>query len=134
MRNDVHAAALKAAAKVAFSVAFLNGCGSAAEPAEEAATNENAIHSDGCPSTGCDALLEAAFPKPGDYQWEPVPQSKQVVACCERELAKHDAATKYRWDCCVAFDPETGHHASQDHGLACTPWGPPVPPAMRAVA
>jgi hypothetical protein len=134
MRNDVHAAALKAAAKVAFSVAFLNGCGSAAEPAEEPTTKENAIVSEDCPGAGCDALLEAAFPIPGDYQWEPVAQSKQVVNCCERELAKNGAESKYRWDCCVAFDPATGHQASTEHFVACTPWGPPVPPAMRAVA
>ncbi|MDF2693069.1 MAG: hypothetical protein K0S65_1452 [Labilithrix sp.] len=161
----VHAAALKAAAKVAFSMALLEGCsspgalgGGAASSDDEAVTNESAIATGSpsasspkptrslgkkpCPSTedagpakaGCDVTLAATFPTPGPYQWEPVAQSKEVVACCDEELAKNGAGSNYRWDCCVAFDPDANPNGqglgSESHGLACTPWGPPVPPSM----
>ena len=133
MRNDVHTAALKAAAKVAFSMAFVSGCSSSAgEPTGE---SESAVMTYGSPSkpdaaVSCTDVLAATFPKPGDYQWEPVPQSAEVVSCCKEELEAHDASTPYRWDCCVAFDPKTGD--TTGHAMACTPWGPPVPPAMKA--
>jgi hypothetical protein len=173
MRSDVHSAALEAAAKVAFSVALLNGCSGAdalgdrsvAED-DEAISDEAAIVSSGskrsgskkpspeklCPDasaetdatpTGtdagqpsCDAVLAAAFPTPGDYQWKPVAQSKEVVACCDEELTKSGAMSTYRWDCCVAYDPAStpdpqSGFTNPNHGMACTPWGPPVPPSMN---
>lgn len=84
----------------------------------------------------CDVVLASAFPTPGDYQWEPVAQSKEVVACCDEELTNKGSSSTYRWDCCVAYDPEAtpdpnGGFANPQHGMACTPWGPPVPPSMK---
>ncbi|MBX3209156.1 MAG: hypothetical protein KF764_29250 [Labilithrix sp.] len=163
-RSATHGAALKAAAKVAFSMALLNGCSSAdgvfGDEAEgdEAVSSESAVTS-GSPKTGapkralgkkpcpsedgaepakpsCEATLTAAFPTPGNYQWEPVAQSKDVVACCDEELTKNGAGSEYRWDCCVAYDPTVdpegrGPRSGGTHGMACTPWGPPVPPSMK---
>jgi len=155
MRNDVHLAALRAAARVAFSVgavAMVNGCSTDAskesDSGETAESSESAVISRparppctdaGAPAkpASCEQVLKSAFPVPGDYQWEPVAQSAEVVSCCDQELTKHGSGTKYRWDCCVAFDPNTvpaGEDPpgvfSGNHGLACTPWGPPVPPSM----
>jgi hypothetical protein len=154
MRNDVHFAALRAAAKVAFSVAsvaLVNGCASDAADdtrGDDTASNEAALASKGetkapCPDAkpskpSCEAVLASTFPVPGDYQWEPVRQSAEVVACCDKELTTHGAQSNYRWDCCVAYDPNTvpagevpPSSSSGDHALACTPWGPPVPPSMN---
>jgi hypothetical protein len=172
-RAYAHAAALKAAAKVAFSMVLLEGCSSpgvlagqtttedeasSSEPAvaaEEQPKSDRAVPSDpkapsrtrkslgkkpsteaGSTAPSCNATLAASFPVPGDYQWEPVAQSKEVVACCDQELTKNGAGSTYRWDCCVAYDPEidAGGQGLRSHGhdMACTPWGPPVPPSMRS--
>ena len=172
MRSDVHHAALKAAAKVAFSVALLNGCsgvdalrGAESADGDEALSNEAAIAASStkkpaqksgtkkpaaaepCPDAGteadaapakpsCEALLAATFPIPADYKWEPEPQSKDVVACCDEELTTKDAMSTYRWDCCVAYDPTATPDPNvgsgmNEHAMACTPWGPPVPPSMK---
>ncbi len=168
MRSDVHHAALKAAAKVAFSVALLNGCSGTnalrhgAESADDdAVSDESAIAAsvtkepgtkepaavEPCPDAGteadaapakasCEALLAATFPDPDEYKREPEAQSKDVVACCDEELATKGAMSTYRWNCCVAYD---GDAAPSDplapldgvRAAACTPWGPPVPPSMK---
>jgi len=169
MRSDVQHAALEVAAKLVFSIAFLNGCSGAgalggAESAdgEEPVSNESAIAERGAtpgakragskspapekPCTeeeaglakppSCEAVLAAAFPTPGDYQSMPVAQSKEVVACCDEELTTNGVMSMYRWDCCVAYDPEVTPEphrgfSNPEHGMACTPWGPPVPPSMK---
>ncbi len=173
MRPDVHQAALKAAAKVAFSVVFLNGCGGSVEqpapsgsrpgPAEAAggkapatASNEPGVatstqpsHATESPATPgvddagvdsassqpqtCNALLAATFPTPSDYKWTPEPRSKEVVACCLYVLTNEQAPTPYHWDCCVAYDPDSSSTPLNQNPatrIACTPWGPPVPPSM----
>lgn len=171
MRSDVHFAALKAAAKVAFSVALLNGCSGALETEGSPAGGDGDDYSPSttaeadikkgskpkkslgkkpCPSedastappASCEAVLAAAFPNaPGPYQWEPVAQSKEVVACCDAELTKHPGDADYHWECCTAYDPNAND--GMPHGLSpqdlmlsnahpsCTPWGPPVPPSMK---
>jgi hypothetical protein len=144
MRTDVHFAALRAAAKVAFSMALLNGCSSAdaanddGEPKasgdEALTTSDPAAASTDCPDHTCSSVLKSEFPRPGNYRTEPEARSQHVVDCCKAELKAHNAQTRYRWDCCVAFNPETGEHASADAGWACTPWGPPVPPSMERLA
>jgi hypothetical protein len=150
MRTDVHFAALRAAAKVAFSISLLNGCSSAdalgsddkLEGDEGVASNESAINAavKDCPdhpAPSCAAVLASAFPKPGHYQTEPVPQPANVVACCDKELSKEGSGTEYRWDCCVAFDPKDPNGTplgDGKHVWACTPWGPPVPPSMDRLA
>src|SRR5690348_5864812 len=56
MRSDVHFAALRAAAKVAFSVAFIGGCAAQAAGADDA-TNANADGTE--PGTTAESDLSA---------------------------------------------------------------------------
>jgi|GEM_PF-2294603 len=164
MRNEVHQAALKAAAKVTFSFVFLQGCGGAVTPPEGARTERdeegratNEQHTTGKPGqepgdslardredaaatapmpASCEATLAAAFPEPPEFAFEPEGQSKDVVACCDAELAEKGPSSPYRWACCVAHDAEVHPDDAwtsmlqTKHGTACTPWGPPVPPSM----
>jgi len=153
MNRDVHLAALRAAARVAFSmalpVALVSGCAAASETSggEESASTEDALksskkkpcHEDAGPAKpSCDSVLASAFPGPDTYQWEPVAASAEVVACCDKELTDKGASSAHRWACCVAYDPATVNVDAGEspafangHGMACTPWGPPCPPSMR---
>jgi hypothetical protein len=162
MTNDVHLEALRAAARVAFSVAFLGGCAAAnanaddealtsggpeaaesdlkggtpakkKKPASVGATSPTAsapCHADAGtkPPVSCEQVLASAFPTPGMYPGEKKNVSSDVEACCEKELLSDEGmgTSKHRWDCCAnvtSNDPKIM--------IACTPWGPPVPPAMR---
>jgi hypothetical protein len=79
----------------------------------------------------CEARLEAAFPGGGaPFYVNDVPRSTDplLVACCQQiEAAASglDATERIRSSGCC-------HVASTDTTGACTPWGPPVPPAMPA--
>lgn len=157
MRSDVHFAALRAARKIAFSVtsvALVSGCsssdGSPSKTGESTDESVSAVSGSFAKKSGqdagpakpsCQEVLASAFPVPGDYQWEPVAQPADVVACCDEELSETKGHSKYRWDCCVAYDPDalSGEAAPPSpfagkHGMACTPWGPPVPPSMDRLA
>lgn len=159
MRSDVHAAALRAAAKVAFSVAFIGGCSAAdPEPAEgadpvtasgaEPGTSESDLsakkpkkpklvaaagtscHGDGsaAPKPSCEAVVNAAFPSEGAYPGAKQSVAPDVQACCAELLVKSQGALpNHRWDCCANLPA----NAPQNVAIACTPWGPPVPPAMK---
>lgn len=154
MRSDVHVAALRAAARVALSVAsvtLVDGCASSGETiADETASNElTATRSEGTKEacddaepakTSCEAVLASAFADSSDFDWLPHPQSSDVVACCDEELSEKGVRSPYRWQCCYAYDPAEGEpdwspgSLFHQHAAACTPWGPPVPPSMdRAV-
>jgi hypothetical protein len=148
MRSDVHSAALRAAAKVAFSVAFLAGCSSAesTEATDEngnnadgtqAASTESDIksgktpachHDSGAPKLTCDQIVAAAFPTEGNYPGKKQAVSLEVQNCCEELLSKNHGLTAHRWDCCANLPADAGNGV----GIACTPWGPPVPPAMKS--
>ena len=104
MRSDVHSAALRAAAKVAFSVAFIGGCAAQTAEGEDPATADGAgtatsaeadlsakkakknsgkaTAAPGChhadasvPKRSCDQVVNAAFPTEGNY-----PGVKQSVS------------------------------------------------------
>lgn len=161
MRSDVHASALRSAAKVAFSVAFLGGCSAApaVTAGEEAATgnpdevepvttesdlaakkpkakrkppapSSTRCHGDEPkPTASCASVVAAAFPTDGDYPGVKQSVSSEVRACCVELLDESKGSlAEHRWDCCANL-PDN-HPASIT--IACTPWGPPVPPAMRA--
>lgn len=80
----------------------------------------------------CDARLAEAFPDGGAPFYvndKPLATEPALVACCNELAAKASPMTRTEAirasGCChVAFEGE---------GNACTPWGPPVPPAMRAL-
>jgi hypothetical protein len=161
MRSDVHSAALRAAAKVAFSVAFLGGCTAATSPADvgegddldgvEPGTYESDLntkkanskpksgtkgaqvaspcHKDaGAPKLTCEQVVNAAFPTEGDYPGAKQSVSVEVQTCCVELLEKSQGAlAEHRWDCCANLPADAG----QNINIACTPWGPPVPPQMK---
>ena len=146
MRSDVHSTALRAAAKVAFSVAFISGCSSAGDTTDDgsgknadgtpASTSESDIkrgcHSEkdaAAPKLTCDQIVNAAFPTEGNYPGAKAAVSMEVQTCCDELLTKSQGAlTHHRWDCCANLPADAGQGA----GIACTPWGPPVPPAMKS--
>lgn len=153
MRSDVHFLALRTAAKMAFSVAFLGGCSAAppvvvddlptgedpgtAESEYSARRRKKPCDKDAAAPTGpaptCDQLVNAAFPDGGAWPDGKPLVSKEVASCCEKILLgqEGDAGRNHphRWDCCAALD--WGQGSSQELGVACTPWGPPVPPSMK---
>lgn len=143
MRSDVHSAALRAATKVAFSVAFLGGCTAGSDLADDDLASSSDELSKGCrkakdkteqkdagatkPLT-CEQVVNAAFPVEGDYPGAKLPVSVQVQSCCVELLEKSQGAlAQHRWDCCANLPAGAG----QSVNIACTPWGPPVPPAMK---
>lgn len=151
MDKLTHLNALRAAARVAFGVAVLGGC-TAAAAEEDTASSEASINTatkekDDCPSKAdsgakpdaklsCDELIAASFPgvDPDEYVWEPKPgASAELQACCKDQLLENGASMAYRFHCCTVVD-RTGDDPGWQLGAACTPWGPPVPPKMRAVA
>jgi hypothetical protein len=147
MRSDVHARALRAAAKVAFSVAFLGGCSGAQTGANDPLDGENTDGVDeaelksGChevpptpakdasaPKLSCEQVVASAFPTEGDYPGAKQNVSAAVQTCCATLLEKSQGAlAAHRWDCCANLPADAGQQVS----IACTPWGPPVPPRMR---
>jgi hypothetical protein len=149
MDKLTHLNALRAAARVAFGVVVLGGC-SAAATEEDAVSTESEINAkDPCPTKtdasapkpdakpSCDAVLASAWPDGGtsfmpDENAPPV--SDDVKACCEEHLTS-DGETwnlQYRWSCCNVLD--SWNNPNPQISIACTPWGPPVPPRMKAVA
>ncbi len=161
MRSDVHFAALRAAAKVAFSVAFIGGCAAEAteaggatnpdgtpastsaeadlsakktqkkKPAAASDVPADCHHADASvPKLSCDQLISAAFPTEGGYPGTKQDVSAEVQTCCADALEKNHGATAHRWDCCANLPPDDGDGGSTI-GIACTPWGPPVPPSMK---
>lgn len=143
MQSDVHYAALKAAARVAFGVAFLGGCSSAAQDGNDGVTSESAVkapcHDASAPDAkkSCDAVIASAFPDAGPEQWVAnnpgaASISAEAKACCTEKLTAKDAhasSVPYGWSCCSALD--SWNNPDPTIAIACTPWGPPVPPAMK---
>ena len=163
MRSDTHSAALRAAAKVAFSVAFIGGCSAPASPGDLADDTTDGTYGDGVepgssesevsakkkpkqpaqlsvapcdkhkdagppkPLT-CEQVVNAAFPTEGQYPGTKQNVSIEVQNCCaEHLLADNDGLGTHRWDCCANLPADAGQNIS----IACTPWGPPVPPSMK---
>ena len=167
MKRDVHLQALKAAARVAFSVGSFAvlGCGGATSesptsgsPAPEGAatatdpgktsetdkttppnrepepnnppTTPTTPTTPSTPAKGCEKVIAEAFPTEGQYPGVKQNVSAEVTSCCEKMLLEPDpqGTGAHRWDCCANVDTKN----NKDLMLACTPWGPPVPPKMIA--
>ncbi len=165
MNRDVQLRALRAAARVAFSLSSVAvlGCGGATsevespppagsgtatanepektasnDPGGKTTTPERRPAANDPPPTpppssstdkSCEKIVTEAFPTPGMYPGEKKNVSAEVTSCCEKLLSTPDAFTfANRWDCCA--NVETSKDAAIS--IACTPWGPPVPPRMIA--
>ncbi len=141
MESDVHSKALAAAARVAFSVAFFAGC-SAQDPGSAEQGGAEADLRSGCnnaprhpprkdaaapPALTCEQEVAAAFPGDDEYPGVKQAVSARVKACCAELLEAKGSPIEHRWACCANLEGDAGFLVSN----ACTPWGPPVPPAMR---
>ncbi len=159
MSPEVHRAALRAAAKLALSAAFV-GCGSpdtssgndgpsASDYPSSTESNSDAVRAkkkkkDAGAASECGAqamteascraeVAKATFPKTASPDGLGKPD-KRVDAttreCCDLIAKAIDKGADDKWKerdaCCSAI----GWRGS----ATCTPWGPPVPPAMRRVA
>lgn len=141
MKREVHIAALRAASKVAFSVAFLAGCSAqspddASHEGDQGPAQESDVTSKSAAKKfSCDDIVVAAFgTKPSPFGGPKLANpSAAVKTCCRETLSKgYIESGPYRQDCCnnttlAANDPDTAKI-----NTACSPWGPPVPPAMKA--
>jgi hypothetical protein len=144
MTPDIQRAALRAAAKLALSAAVpavLFACSGTTREETGAATSSqdlkascehtvdlycNAVHPYETKEACCTAEVnDADFPSPLQWRSDPDPRVDPLTQGCCLVLA---TATKgfnfpHRMECCDAI----GWSAAG----ACTPWGPPVPPAMK---
>jgi hypothetical protein len=151
MDKKVRERALAYAAKTVFSVAFLAACASNGDDSENA--SEGAVVSSLSPACRSGLpKLERAFPD-GDRNWwamdvnPALAGQEDVTACCKEIVPgdySPDAAEAYlhgiekfrHVGCCsadyraVADAGDAGLSPAQVVGMACTPWGPPMPPAM----
>jgi hypothetical protein len=71
-------------------------------------------------SRDCKDVVTKAFPEPSGYPGTKRAVFAEVASCCKEVLSK-DFRIPQRWDCCANL---TG----DPMGIACTPWGPPLPP------
>jgi hypothetical protein len=145
MRRDAHRDALKVAAKVALAIGLLEGCRESLAAAPSAptlaptetpvvdtapATTPDAVAAAPAEPVGkvtdCRAVVYAAFPVDGQYPGERKEVADEVRTCCGHLLVAPGGLETHHWDCCANVD-----HESEAVAMACTPWGPPVPPAMN---
>jgi hypothetical protein len=138
MRPDIRRAALRAAAKTALVVSF--GCSSSPPRPPPS----NTVPADGTAArpaaTSCAEYLaglatgtreELAAGDPLHDRTDVFQVFTDVTArrsprtreCCTEALEHDGAQAKPRWACCSAL-PDNAQPP------ACTPWGPPCPPAM----
>jgi hypothetical protein len=135
MKREVHAAALRATSKVVFSVAFIAGCSNGDEaeetkPVQEAQVKSN-TEAGACEGKySCEDIVKDAFPTPGRYPGQAATTTNLVKQCCTELLVSKRGMIENRWDCC-ANHSEPSEADKETLWMACTPWGPPVPPAMR---
>lgn len=146
MNHEVHAAALRAAARLAFSVAFVAGCSNGAADETQSvdsnldkATNDNgnAANTDPQPppltpaEIACKEVLTSAF---ANYEWQEngFPISHEATECClDTAMSFWGHNSEFRNMCCGSYDASEGPKQGQISNMACTPWGPPVPPSMN---
>ena len=139
MREDVRRAALEAAAKLTVTVLALGGCTESPPPQTAASASPSTTASNATaapasattppPEVDCEAEVKAAFPKSGAYPGAERSVSPVVSRCCEKLLLAKGSQWENRWDCCANL-PKGSKSDNVNVRVACTPWGPPVPPAM----
>lgn len=150
MRRDVHLAALGAAARVAFGLAFAATACKSAQPSS-AETNarspgEGGTHADTqapstppavtpkSPAPSCDEVIASGFPgvDPNEYVTERRSDASPALErCCTERLRVNGAQAPYRFHCCSVVDYSSKSLEDRNTiGAACTPWGPPAPPSM----
>jgi hypothetical protein len=151
MNQDIHRAALRAAAKLALGVTFVTGCSSSDDSSRSETSDLNAAAADSGASDAAAVSCKPIFDSIVTcHSWDglrdyprtrptSVPVSgqalKDVSDCCRAALQHFGNLPEPRWECCNVLlfngDDEPGGAGLP---MGCTPWGPPVPPAMRARA
>ena len=142
MTPEIRKAALRIAAKTALITAI--GC-SGGGSSTKATPPANAGGSAAAAVVACDAYLGSLATVEKDKLAADDPlkgrmdvygkvfanvaerSAPRTTECCNEELATNGASSKPRWECCSALEPNT-------QAMACTPWGPPCPPEMPALA
>lgn len=135
MRDEVLRAALSVTARLVFPAIALSGCNAkeappktpagGTEPPSPSASASNSTATEK-PEFDCTALLDKTFTTPDKYPGENKGVAPEVQRCCEKALLASEGMTKHRWNCCANLDK----HSKPNVGIACTPWGPPMPPPM----
>jgi hypothetical protein len=81
----------------------------------------------------CVAITDQQLGAKDDYDPQPPPTvSSEAVQCCTAAIQKgypegdNPVFAKHRWGCCAVVAPD------KKYSMACTPWGPPVPPRFNA--
>lgn len=158
MHRDVFSAALRATAKVAFSMAIVTGCTASESPetgssdsdikrgcSDDAKKPDAAPAEPDCASTLATyeagrnkwlADLDAYYQDAGadtDHAPKAPAVSAEAKACCHEEVSKEGWGAPHRASCCqgALSWQEALDNGDQAVEMACTPWGPPVPPAMK---
>jgi hypothetical protein len=123
--------ALSAAIRVAFGLGAAAACNQN-EPPPSSPNGTNATPASSQsepekPKKKCHEILASTFKQPDETWYDPQPKitDPDLVRCCT-QLAKKEgggatAEVRASGCCHVAFDEVYAH---------CTPWGPPVPPAI----
>ncbi len=142
MSPEVRRAALLAAAKTTFIVSL--GCSSNVQPGASRPESVTppaapevscAEHLGGLAQTKMGEALPASDPlhdKPGVYgAFTDIAArtSERTQQCCSEALTDGNGESAYRWACCSALIDQNGQRPD-DRFMACTPWGPPCPPAL----
>jgi hypothetical protein len=142
MTPEIRRAALRAAAKAALVVSLGSlgalGCSGGARTAP---SNTTATTPDPTPvaEATCDEYLAGLEVTKGPLpDGDPLKDAPAVYAafvdvaaraaartqeCCTEQLARDNAQAAQRFECCSAL-------GTAADAMACTPWGPPCPPAM----
>jgi hypothetical protein len=150
MSPEIRREALMAAARIACAVALV-GCGPKSGAAVTPPTDGTPAVAQPAPAAdpgSCEDTVAAAFAQPetpaddDDAGWEAhwaaqraalaeARDNAEVVACCEQEIESKldDPSGAWDWEHLRACCDVTGME-----NVACTPWGPPTPPAMRGEA
>ena len=145
MTPEIRKAALRIAAKTALVVVTVGCSGGGSSTKSTPPTNTGGASASGA-VVACDAHLGALALVDSKDQLaagDPLKERMDVYGkvfanaeernaprtqeCCTQELATNGAGSKLRWECCSALP-------AQADPAACTPWGPPCPPEMPALA
>lgn len=108
----------------------------------DAGAKDAACHEDAAPAASCKEVLASTFADPAwndfrTYRWKTDDGKKlpattaDVKSCCLEALEPGDGGTtdwSHRWECCNLLG--NGTSTGEGAPMACTPWGPPVPPSM----
>lgn len=131
MRADIFNEALMATARVACCAALV-GCVGKTQPVDTSLADSGA-NTDSPADTAVDTLDECAEHVTNVFAASEPTTTDTTEACCQmiaedydsRDLEGMETWTE-RDDCCELLEWQGS--------MACTPWGPPCPPAMTAQA